>query len=91
MKGERTKLMTDIFAEMRNLRKKNAKKLEKIDEKIATAIRKTRGERPVDLWFGNYLRVEEEFKQAVDEVKNSAFYSEASIHFRYERKMVPPS
>jgi hypothetical protein len=86
LKAERSKLMTDIFAEMRNLRKKNATKLAKIDKQIEATITKARHNRPVDLWFGNYLRTEEEFKQAVDDVKNAAFYSEATMHFRYERK-----
>jgi hypothetical protein len=86
LKSKRSKLLTDIFDEMRTLRRGKTKKLVKIENQIYNEIKKIQHQRPVDLWHGNYNRVEKEFKQAIKVVKDSPFYNKSLLHFRYERR-----
>lgn len=86
LKKQRRGMMKGVYAEMRGLRKENAAKLKAAGDEIAATVTATRANRPAALWFGNYMRVEEEFKQATDDVKDSPSFSESKMHFRYEKR-----
>jgi len=94
LKVERDALSKEAMAEASDLREQNTDRLKEIDNLINATIKNVRNRRPGfagkkkggGLWFGNYLRVEEEFKQSRKAAQMAPYYSDIEMRFRYRNR-----